>query len=84
MVDQIGSFATLVDAIECVTRGLHQQYRDVETLAGGWNGGNTRRDAETNVVELAQFLHYRIDLLSIRPLWVENGFGVIKNQEKFS
>ena len=56
IVDQIGPFAVLVDPIECVTRSLHRQCRDVETLAVNRDNGGAGGDAKANVVELAQFV----------------------------
>jgi len=40
VVDQITLFAVLVDAIKCVTRGLHRQRRDVDSLAVRRDGGD--------------------------------------------
>lgn len=48
-----------------------------------WDSGDTGRNAETNVVELTQLFHSAISLLPTGPLWVENGFGVVKDYENF-
>ena len=82
-VDQIGPPAALVYVIEDITCILHRQGGNVETLAGGGNSGDARRDAEADVTESTQFLHHSIDPLGICSLWVENGLGVIKDHEKF-
>ena len=81
VIDQIGSFAMLVDAIECVTCSLHRQCWDIESLAVRRDGGDTGGDAKTNVVEPTQFVHNGIDLLPARPLQIENGFGIVEGDE---
>ena len=77
-VDQVGLSMVLVDPIECIACGLRRQRRDIEGLAIGRNGGDTRCETETNVGELAQFLQYSVDLPRVRPLRVEDGFCVIE------
>ena len=81
VVDQIGLFPMLVDTIERVAGGLHRQCRDLESLAIGRDGRNTGRDAKPNVVVATQLFHHAIDLLSIRSLWVEDGFRIVENYD---
>ena len=54
---------------------------DRRTPAIGWNGGDARSDAETDVVKVAQLLHRGIYLSSIGSLRVEDGLGVVEKQD---
>ena len=60
----------LVDAIECVSCGLHRERRYVEGFTVRGDSGGKRRDNEANVGELAEFAHQMIDSLPIISLWV--------------
>jgi len=72
VADQIGPFAVLVYSVECITRSLCRQRWNFWSLASGWDSGDTRRYAETNVAEMAQLLCCSIDLLGVCSMWVEN------------
>jgi hypothetical protein len=56
---------------------------DNQTLAARRDGGDARGDAQTNVAAATQLLHHGIDLLGFRSLRVENGFGVVEEQNHF-
>ena len=45
------------------------------------DSGNARGDNEADVAELAQFLHYTIDLLCMVSLRIENRLSIVKNDE---
>ena len=45
------------------------------------DGGNTGSNAEGYSSELTQLIHHAIYLLGIRSLGVENGLGVIEDDE---
>jgi len=68
-VDQIRLFTVLVEAIECITCGLHRQRWDLEDLAIRGDGGDAGGDAKTNVAELGQFIHSCVNLLRTHHLW---------------
>jgi hypothetical protein len=53
VIDSIGLFAVLVDAIECVACSLHRQCWDFESFAVRGDGGDAGGDAETDVAELS-------------------------------
>ena len=79
--DDVGPFAVLEYPVERITRRLHRQRWDTESLAIGRNGRDPGCDAETYCLELTQFLHNAVDLPSIWPLRVQNGFGVVEDYE---
>jgi len=81
IVDQIGSFVTIVDPIECVARSLDRQCWDAEGLAVGGDGGDPGCDAETHSLQSTQLLHDGVYLFSVHSLRVENGFRVVENDE---
>jgi len=81
-VDQVRLLAVLVNAIECVRCGRDRQRRDLEGLATGGDDGDSGGDAETNVAEPRQFIHIGVDLLRVRPLWIENRFGIFEDYER--
>lgn len=49
-------------------------------MASGEGRGDTRCDAETNIVELTQLLWRFVDLLKVRSPRVENGLWVVKTK----
>jgi hypothetical protein len=80
-VDEIASLTGPVCMIEDVARGPHRQSRNVYPLAIRGDCGDAGRDTETNVVGSTGFLYHSIYLSSVRPLRVEDGFGVFKDYE---
>ena len=49
VVDQIRSFAVLVDAVECATCSLQRRYWNVESFAAERDDGDSGGNAETDV-----------------------------------
>ena len=45
------------------------------------DGGDTGGDAKKNVAEPSQLIHRGVDFLRTRPLWIENGLGIIKDYD---
>ena len=80
-IDRIRLSPVLADLIERVACSFHRQGQDVQSLAGGGDGGGPRRDTGTDVAELAQLLHHGVDLLGVHPSCVENGFGIIEEHD---
>ena len=74
----------LVDTMEYVVCDRRGQCRDVKTLAGGRDGGDTRCNAETDVAELTQLFYHSVNFSGIRPSRVENGLGVIEAYDHLS
>jgi len=50
-------------------------------LAVSGDVGNPGGDAKTYGFEPTQLFHHVIDFPSVRPLWVEDGFCVIEEQD---
>ena len=65
---QRSSNLLVIPSLECVTCGLLRQCWDFENLTTRGNGGYVGGDAKTDVAELTQFVHDRVDLLCARPL----------------
>lgn len=83
VVNDIWSFITVVDAMECTARSLNRKCGDTETLAIWWYGRDTGRNAETDVAESAQLLHYIIDLLRALPLRIKGRFSVVEDDQHY-
>jgi hypothetical protein len=81
VVDQIRPVAALVDPVECVACSLHRQCGYIEGFTAGRNGGDTRGDAEENVVEATQLVQRTVNLLGIFSLRVENRFNIVEDNE---
>ena len=79
--DQVRLLSLLVYAIERVSRGVDRQGWYLDSLALGWNGGDPGRNKETYRLPSAQLLHQPVDLLGVCPPWVEDGFGVVEDNE---
>ena len=80
-VDEVRPSAVLVYTIECVTGGLDRQCQDVESLAVGRNSGDAGCNIETRCLKLTHFLHNGADLPRLNSLRVENGFGIVEDDE---
>ena len=48
-----------------------------------WYGGDAGCDGDTKVAELAQFLHHAIDFLPLVSLRIQDGLGVVEDDEYF-
>ena len=73
--------AVLVDAIEDVARRLHWERGDYWSIAMWGDGRNARSDAEADVFEPAQLVHHSVYVLGVSDLRVENGFGIVEDDE---
>ena len=79
VVDLIGRSAVFVDAIECVSCGRCRQRWDFDRLATRRDGGNSRRNANTDIAELSQFGYVGMNESAILakmlfdPIVVEDG-----------
>ena len=71
----------LVYAIERVACRLNRQRRDLEGLAVGRNSRNAGSDPKPNIAELTQLLHHTVDLLSIRPLRIQDRLRVVEDYQ---
>ena len=80
-VNKVWLFGVLVDPVEGIVCGLHRQRWDVKSLEVWRDGGDAGGDTNADVLEPSQFLHRGIDLLSVRALRVENGFGIVEDYE---
>jgi len=81
VVDGVGPTAVVIDAVEDVACRLHRQCGDDRTLAVSGDRGDARGDEKTHGLELAQLLHYREYLLSARSLRIEDGFGIVEDED---
>ena len=81
VVDLIGTLAAFVDPIERITCGLLRQRWDINPLEVWRDGGNSGRDAETNIAQLTELFHCVVYLFGIRHAGVEYRFGVVEHDD---
>ena len=72
VVDGVRSLVLVVNPIERAACGIYRQRGDIQMFAIRGYRGDPGRNAETNVADLAQFLHHSVDLLRIGSPWVED------------
>jgi len=61
----------------------HWQCWDSQSFTVRRDGGDTRCDTNTDVVELTELLHHGIDLLATYSLRVKNGLCIVKDDKHF-
>jgi hypothetical protein len=81
VIDDTRPPAVTVDTVEYIARGLHRQRGDFGTLAVSGNCHDAGSDADGYCFELAQLVHHGIDLPGARFLRVENGLGIVEDDE---
>ena len=81
VVDDAGPPAVTVDAVEDIACSFDRQCGDFRTFATWGNGPDTGSDTEARCFGLAQFKHHGIDLIGTYSFGVENGFGVVEDDE---
>ena len=57
VIDHIRPIFTVVDSVEGVKRSVHRKCRHAQTFEIWRDGGDTRCDTDTEILELAQLLH---------------------------
>ena len=80
-VNDISSSVAAIDTVEGAVRGIHRQSGNAKTLAIWGDDGDARCGTETDVFESAQLLGHTVDPLGIGHLWVEDGPGVVQDDE---
>ena len=73
----------IVDAIEDFACRLHRQRRDDRAFAVRGDSEDARGNTKADVIETTQLLDCGVYLAGISSLRVENGFGVIEENDRF-
>ena len=81
VVDDAGPPMIAVDTVEDITCRLHRQRGDFRTLAARGYRRDAGCDKEAYCFKLAQFVYHRIYILCACSFRVENGFGVVEDDE---
>ena len=82
-IDEFGPIAAVVDPVECIVCSVHRYCWHIEVLAIWRSSGDTRSDANTDVVEPAQFLHHSVDLLCTCSLRAKDSLRTIEDDQNF-
>lgn len=83
VVNNFRPIVVVIYPVECIARSVDRQCWDIETFAVWGDGGNSRCDANTNVVESTQFIHHGVDFPGVHSLRIENRFRVIEDDQHF-